>query len=92
MKGRIMKDFTDSDLREGYGPTINTDAFRDDLVHAPLPWQRAGKQETTSGYGKRLNTGYKIKFNGRLYRVYCTQYSNAGSCWFTVKGRKIYVH
>lgn len=87
-----MRQFTEQDLRQGYGPTITTDSFHDDLVRTPLSWQKAGLQETRTGYGAKLNTGYKIHFNGKLYRVYCTQYSNAGSCWFIAKGRRIYVH
>lgn len=87
-----MKQFTENDIRQGYGPTINTEDFHNDLVSVPLDWQKRGLQETASGYGMRLNTGYKIHFNGKLYRVYCTQISNSGSCWFMCKGRRIFVH
>lgn len=88
----VMRKYTDQDLTQGYGPTISTENFRQDLVYAPLDWQKRGLQETASGYGARLNTGYKIHFEGKLYRVYVSQYGNSGSAWFTTKGRKIYVH
>lgn len=81
-----MKTFTESDIH-------NEQIFAnsEDLIYAPLEWQKQGLQETATGYGSRLTTSKKISFNGKLYRVYCTCWSNAGSCWFKVKGRKIYV-
>lgn len=72
--------------------TINTNSYHQDLIYAPLEWQKRGRQQTASGYGSKLNTGYKIDFNNKQYRVYCTCYSNSGSCWFQVKGQKIFVH
>ena len=56
------------------------------LIHAPLWWHDQGLTQTATGFGRKLTTPYKIEFNGRLYRVYCTQISNAGSLWFTAKG------
>lgn len=82
-----QKDFSESDIvRDNH---IVTD--KSELVHCPTDWQKMGLMETASGYGARLNSGYKISFNGKLYRVYTTIYGNAGSSWFKVKGRKIYV-
>jgi hypothetical protein len=52
-----------------------------DLIEAPLWWQLKGLQETASGYGSRLVTPYKVKFNDRWRRVYCRQYSNAGTLY-----------
>lgn len=87
-----MKTFTEQDVNvSGKFPTIYTSSYRQELVSAPLNWQKIGLQETATGYGSRLNTGLKINFCGKLYRVYCTCYSNSGSFWFTVKGRKIWV-
>jgi len=62
-----------------------------DLIDDPLPWQKQGLQQTASGYGRKLTSRYKINFEGKLYRLYVTIYSNAGSTWFRVKGRKIFV-
>ena len=82
----MPKNFTEADVvRE------HIYANRADLINAPTTWQMAGLQETASGYGSRLNSGLKIQFNGRTYRIYVTCWSNAGSCWFKVRGRTIYV-
>lgn len=62
-----------------------------ELVFAPLPWQERGLVQTRSGYGSKLTTQRKINFNGKLYRIYATCYSNVASNWFTVKGQKIFV-
>ena len=61
------------------------------LIDAPLWWHDRGLQQTVSGYGRKLTTRYKVPFNGRNYRVYCTQISNVGSLWFEVKGERYYV-
>lgn len=66
-------------------------ADRAELVHNPPAWLSRGLQQTASGYGRKLNSGLSINFEGRLRRVYITQYSNAGSAWFNYKGQKIYV-
>lgn len=81
-----MKEFTGDDVSNG-----RIFADRSELIFAPLEWQKRGLQETASGYGSRLNTGMKIRFDGRDYRLYATCFSNVSSVWFTVRGRKIYV-
>jgi hypothetical protein len=89
-KGRIMpRNFTDQDVIPGELPRIY--ATRDELIHKPTTWQLLGLQESRTGYGKKLNSGLMIQFNGRKYRIYTTIFSNAGSNWFTVRGRKIWV-
>jgi len=82
-----MKIFNDADINNGSLFTNNTD-----LVDSPLDWQKRGLQQTSSGYGAKLTTSRKINFNGKLYRIYCTCYSNVGSCFFVTKGKKIFVH
>lgn len=67
-------------------------ASKEDLVYAPLPWQKLGLQQTASGYGNKLTSPYKICFEGRLYRLYVTCFSNAGSTWFVAKGKKYFVN
>lgn len=52
-----------------------------ELREAPLWWQQKGLQQTATGYGSRLTTPYKVKFNNRWRRVYCRQYSNAGTLY-----------
>ena len=85
-----MKHFTESDVKPGAYPTIYAD--RSELIYAPLLWHKQGLSQTATGYGGKLNTGQKIHFNGRAYRLYCTCYSNAGSVWFKAKGRQIWVN
>lgn len=81
-----MKEFTDNDIQNN-----RISADRTELVYDPLSWMKSGLQETASGYGKRLNTGYKISFNKRLFRLYCTCFGNSGTVWFRTKGRMIVV-
>ena len=85
-----MKQFTEADVvKTGDFERIYAD--RSELVYDPPEWMKRGLQETASGYGKRLNSGLKISFNGKLYRIYVTIFSNAGTCWFVTKGRRIIV-
>lgn len=63
-------------------------AMREELVYDPPDWMRRGLQETASGYGKRLNSGLKIHFEGRLRRIYVTIFSNSGTAWFNCKGKR----
>jgi len=82
-----MRNFTEADISvSGFIHTAP-----EDLIEAPLQWQREGRQQTATGYGAKLTTSRKIRFNGKEYRIYCTCYSNSGTCWFTVKGRRINV-
>ena len=67
--------------------------YLDDYEHITdmLWWQKRGLSQTASGYGKKLTTTKKIKYNGKWYRIYATQYSNAGTAYITVKGETIIV-
>lgn len=65
--------------------------FVTDLIDAPLWWHEQGLQKTRSGYGTKIETRHKVNYKGRLRRVYCDVYSNAGSCYVMVKGEKISV-
>lgn len=88
-----MKQFTSADIRPGYSnpDTLYLDVNREDLFPAPLDWQKRGLQETASGYGAKLTTVHMLCLDGRMYRVYCTCYSNNGTCYITRKGQKIIV-
>lgn len=88
----MPKNFTKSDLTNTGGEFPTLFASRADLIDSPLDWQKMGLQQTASGYGRKLTMREKIRFEGKNYRLYCTQFSNAGSVWFTVKGKKIYVN
>lgn len=63
----------------------------EDLVYCPLEWQKQGLSQTASGYGQKLTQPYKINYEGKLYRLYTTCFSNVGSTWFVTKGKKIFV-
>lgn len=61
--------------------------FKDEL----LEWQKKGLMYTRTGYGKKIPTQYKANYNNRWYRVYCTIYSNVGTCWIQSKGKQLVV-
>jgi hypothetical protein len=61
------------------------------LIEAPLWWHKQGLQQTASGYGSKLTTPYKVEHNGRLYRVYCVCFSNAGTLYILPKGEPLYL-
>ena len=89
-----MRQFTNADVKQwlddGSGRIFLGD-YHAELIHDPLDWQKRGLQQTASGYGSKLTSPYKIRFEGKDYRLYTTIYSNSGSTWFRVKGRTIYV-
>lgn len=56
------------------------------VIISPLWFHKQGLMQTSTGYGKKLKTEYKLKHNGRLYRVYCYLYSNIGRLYIVSKG------
>lgn len=54
----------------------------------PLWWHKLGLSYTASGYGKAIPTTCTCTFKGKVRRVYCTIYSNSGTCWIVVDGIK----
>lgn len=56
------------------------------LIEAPLAHHKQGLQYTASGYGAKIPTRYKVRFNGRLYRVYATCYGNVSTSWIVANG------
>ncbi len=84
-----MREFTDKDIEHRDLSRIYCN--KNELVYDPPEWKKKGLQETASGYGRRLNSGYKIHFNGQLYRVYVTCFSNSGTSWFKCKGKTVYL-
>ena len=70
------------------GSNTHPDGSRDtfwtigvDAIDAPLWWQEKGLTFTATGYGSRIPTRWKVKFNGRWRRVYVRCYSNAGTAY-----------
>jgi mRNA-degrading endonuclease HigB of HigAB toxin-antitoxin module len=51
-----------------------------------LWWQVKGLSYTASGYGSKIPTRWMVTVNGRKYRVYCSVYSNIGTCYIKRKG------
>jgi len=89
-----MKNFTLSDVQnpDSDFPRIYLAGdYQNDLIDYPLPWQKLGLQETSSGYGAKLTSRHKISFEKKEYRIYNTCYGNSGSSWFKAKGKKIYL-
>lgn len=57
-----------------------------------LEWQRRGLQYTATGYGTKIPTSKVIRWSdGKVRRVYCDVYSNAGSCYCMIYGCKVSV-
>ena len=56
----------------------------------PLDWQRRCLQYTATGYGTKIPTSKVIRWSdGKVRRVYCDIYSNAGSCYCMIHGCKV---
>ncbi len=62
-----------------------------EIIDAPLWYHKRGLMQTATGYGRKLTTDKKVRHNGRLYRVYCCQMSNAGSLYIISKGQNLYI-
>lgn len=81
--------------RDIYGEWIDAVYQEVDLFEAPLWWQEPGNHlrfsYTSSGYGAKIPTRWKVKFNNRMLRVYSTCYGNSGSLWIQSKGVKYFV-
>ncbi len=73
--------------------TINYIGNSEDLetIEAPLWWHTKGLMQTATGYGRKLTQSYKVKYNGRFYRVYATCFSNVASLYIIVKGENLYI-
>lgn len=85
-----MKKFTLSDIdNSSQFPRIYV--VPTDLVDNPLWWHKRGLMQTATGYGRKLTTSMMIHFNGRLRRIYCCIYSNAGSCYIIHNGQWLYI-
>jgi len=60
-----------------------------ETITALMPYHKQGLTYTATGYGGKIPTQYKVKHNGRLYRVYCAIFSNNGSLYIISKGSKL---
>ena len=64
------------------------DITKNDLIVSPLWYHTRGLMQTASGYGRKLSTEWKIKYAGRLRRIYCCCFSNSGSLYIIVNGKE----
>jgi len=62
------------------------------LIDCQLWWQKQGLSQTSSGYGRKLSTRWKIKIGNRLHRIYCHCFSNSGSLYIVQSSRKITIN
>lgn len=56
-----------------------------------LDWQVAGLQKTATGYGKKIPTSWKVRYLGKLRRIYQDVYSNSGVSYIIVNGKKLHL-
>lgn len=47
--------------------------------------------QTTTGYGGKIPTRYKVKYLDRWRRVYMMQYANSGSAYIVVSGQDVFL-
>lgn len=70
---------------------LRISADRSELLDSPTSWQLRGLSETATGYGKALNSGLMVWFEGKFRRIYTTIFSNSGTSWFRYKDKKIVI-
>lgn len=61
------------------------------VFESPLEWQKRGMRYTATDYGNKIPTSKKIRILGRAYRIYYTSFSNAGTCWINLDGKKVII-
>lgn len=65
-------------------------ALKDLVVDEPQ-WMQRGLSPTASGYGKKIPTRYKLRYNNRLYRIYGCCFSNVVTMYIVSRNRTIIV-
>lgn len=62
------------------------------ILSRPLWWHSAGLSQTASGYGAKLISSRCVQLpDGKIRRIYVTQWGNAGSAWITLGGRRVHL-
>ncbi len=62
--------------------------------HKVIDWKFTGHPwsgRDADGYGKKIPTHRGVVINGRKHRVYVVCYSNAGSEYVIIKGKRYYL-
>jgi hypothetical protein len=65
-------------------------ALKDLVVDEPQ-WMQRGLSPTASGYGKKIPTRYKLRYNNRLHRIYGCCFSNVVTTYIVSCNRTIIV-
>lgn len=69
------------------GEFVRLDATRLECVQVwPAP-----RNPYATGYGLKIPTSWRVKYNGAWRRVYCACFSNIGSCYVLVKGERFLI-
>ena len=61
------------------------------IVDNPLWYHKKGLSQTATGYGKKLTTTKMLLIGKRRYRIYCSCFSNCGSCYVLIKNERYYL-
>ena len=64
------------------------------LIESPVKRRRVMQLlpgQDQDGYGQKITTDWVVNYKGKMRRVYCTQVSNAGTCWFLHEGKQMIV-
>ena len=71
--------------------TYLTETFN--IFSNALQWQRRGLMYTSTGFGSKIPTQYKIRLisNNRAYRLYAHCYSNCASYYIVKNGIKHWI-
>jgi hypothetical protein len=63
-----------------------------EVIDKPLWWHEKGLRQTASGYGNKLTTSRCVRLpDGRIRRIYCTIWSNIGTCWVILNKKRLIV-
>ena len=58
------------------------------IIERPLQHHKLGLSYTATGYGSKLPTRFMLRYNGRLYRVYSSCFSNVSREYIVVNGQQ----
>ena len=61
------------------------------LAYVPMAHHKLGLTYTSTGYGKRIPSPYKVHVLGRDRRLYTCIFANIGTSYVIVKGVPCYV-
>lgn len=67
--------------------SVTIEGMEYNTTYAPLWYHLQGLMQTSTGYGRKLNTGYKVAYKGKMRRIYACQISNAGTAYIVIKGQ-----